>query len=105
MANYRSYRRQAQNQINDRLNELLHTLAVAGDSYITPLVPVDTGNLKNSQDFAVDDKSQKITWGNYAEYAPAVELGTSRQRSQSYIKTGIMSNLDSLRNITRRLGG
>lgn len=46
--------------------------------YAVDLVPVDTGNLKNSIAFRVDPDELAMYLGSASEYAPYVELGTGK---------------------------
>jgi HK97 gp10 family phage protein len=56
------------------------------------IVPVDTGNLKNSIRSELDEiEATRVTavTGTNVEYAPYVELGTGRQRPKPYLRPAL----------------
>lgn len=59
------------------------------ESHAKELCPVDTGNLRNSITHATEDEGHTVVIGTNVEYAPYVELGTSRQRPQPYLRPAI----------------
>lgn len=67
------------NSIKDRISRNLYAVGEFGVSYSKSIVPVDTGNLKNSIDYKVDEKSLSVTIGTNVEYAPYVEFGTGEK--------------------------
>lgn len=54
------------------------------------LTPVDTGNLRTSNDFQT--QGSMVAIGNYAEYAEFLELGTRYMKAQPFLVPGIMNN-------------
>lgn len=48
------------------------------EGYAKDLVPVDTGNLRNSISHTVDEEEPTAYVGTNVEYAPYVELGTGK---------------------------
>lgn len=60
---------------------------------------VDTGRLKNSINFSVQDKEVQI--GTNVEYAIYVHEGTSRMTPNRFLKNGMELNLDEYREIIR----
>ena len=62
--------------------------------------PVDTGNLRNSITHTRDEKSAYI--GTNVEYAPYVELGTSRMKAQPYLKPSVQNHQDEYRSIIKK---
>lgn len=91
--------------------------------YATDLVPIDTGNLKNSIAFMVKQDDQEVYIGTNSEYAAYVELGTGKyypggrptpwvyqdakgkwhlthgQRAQPYLKPAVADNAQTYKNI------
>lgn len=61
--------------------------------------PVDTGNLKSSNDYRTRDTS--VTIGNSAEYAGYVEMGTRKMASQPYLTPAVTRNMDEISNIIK----
>lgn len=59
--------------------------------------PVDTGRLRGSITNVVYEDYALI--GTNVEYAPYVELGTSRQSAQPYLRPAIDNNRNQIKNI------
>lgn len=71
---------------------------------ITKKKAVDTGRLRNSITHATDENTAYI--GTNVEYAPFVELGTSRQRAKPYLKPAVTDHMREYQQIIeRRLKG
>jgi HK97 gp10 family phage protein len=51
-----------------------------------PRPNVDTGRLRNSITHAVDEGDRSVAIGTNVEYAPYVELGTSRMQGWPYLR-------------------
>lgn len=62
----------------------LERIGLAAEGYAKKECPVDTGNLRNSITHARDDDAAYI--GTNVEYAPYVELGTSRMKAQPFLR-------------------
>ena len=62
----------------------LEEIGLAAEGYAKLACPVDTGRLRNSLSHAVDGNAAII--GTNVEYAPYVELGTSRMSAQPYLR-------------------
>ena len=56
------------------------------EDYAKKEAPVDTGNLRNSITNEVEMSEKAAYIGTNVEYAPYVELGTSRSKAQPYLK-------------------
>lgn len=64
----------------------LEEIGLVAEGYAKKLCPVDTGRLRNSITHAIFDGSEPyVIIGTNVEYAPAVELGTSKQKAQPYL--------------------
>lgn len=63
-------------QIKDAIIRGLERCGMQGESYAKDLVPVDTGNLRNSITHKVDTSEPAAYIGTNNEYAAYVELGT-----------------------------
>jgi HK97 gp10 family phage protein len=59
--------------------------------------PVDTGRLRNSITHEIEGRYAVI--GSNVEYAPHVELGTSRAKAQPYLRPAIEENRDTIKKI------
>ena len=62
----------------------LEKIGLVAEGYAKKLTPVDTGRLRNSITHEVDGNDVYI--GSNVEYAPYVELGTTRQKAQPFLK-------------------
>lgn len=86
-------------------------LKVEGDA--KNVVPVDTGALKGSITTGGSSSANSVTAtvGSSLEYAPYVELGTSKNRAQPYLQPSLQRNkktatkivLDEIRNAYKGL--
>lgn len=56
----------------------LERCGMQAEGYAKDLVPVDTGNLRNSISHRVDESEKAVYVGTNNEYAPYVELGTGK---------------------------
>ena len=62
----------------------LEAIGLAAEGHAKKECPVDTGALRNSITHTHDSNYAYI--GTNVEYAPYVELGTSKQKAQPYLK-------------------
>ena len=62
----------------------LEKIGLTAEGYAKSNAPVDTGRLRNSITHEVDGNGVYI--GSNVEYAPYVELGTSKQKAQPFLK-------------------
>lgn len=71
--------------IDTQLQKGLEAVGLAAEGYAKALCPVDTGRLRNSITHQLDgDKAVYI--GTNVEYAPYVEMGTSRQTEHPFLR-------------------
>lgn len=64
----------------------LEAIGMTAETYAKEDCPVDTGRLRNSITHEVSDKEQAVYIGTNVEYAPYVELGTSKQAPRPFLK-------------------
>ena len=62
----------------------LTAIGATAETYAKKATPVDTGRLRNSISHAVDGEAAYI--GTNVEYAPYVELGTSRAKAHHMLQ-------------------
>ena len=62
----------------------LEAIGLTAETYAKQETPVDTGRLRNSISHAVDGEAAYI--GSNVEYAPYVELGTSRAKAHHMLQ-------------------
>lgn len=109
----------------------LERIGSQAEGYAIDLVPVDTGNLKNSITHTVDEAEKVAYIGTPNEYAVYVEMGTGMyvdggrktpwvyqdektgewvttkgQKAQPYLKPAITDHIDTYKNIVKdEMGG
>jgi len=95
-------------EIEDHTNELFDAMSVAlkaafeeigqnAEAYAKAACPVDTGRLRNS--ISHQSKEREMQVGTNVEYAPCVELGTSRQKAQPYLRPSVENYIDKYKAI------
>lgn len=77
----------------------LEKIGLVAEGYAKKLCPVDTGRLRNSITHETDDNAVYI--GTNVEYAPYVELGTSRTREQPYLRPAAQDHVSQYRQILK----
>ena len=92
MAKYKSYLREVKGEMKRRREKALQSVGHFGLSEITVRAPVLTGALRDSYDFHTE--TDTLTLGSPIDYAPWVELGTSKSRAQPHFVPAITGNLD-----------
>lgn len=67
---------EAKSKINEAINKWLTACGEMSISHIKPLVPVDTGNLRSSIDYKINEAEKEVLVGTNEHYAIYVEYGT-----------------------------
>lgn len=80
------------------LTRALEKVGLVAEGYAKRLCPVDTGRLRNSITHAMEG-SEAVVIGTNVEYAPYVELGTSRQKAQPYLRPAAVDHVSEYRRI------
>lgn len=75
---FNDYSADVLNEFHDAVLWALERCGSQAEGYAKELVPVDTGNLRNSITHTVDEEEPAVYIGTNAEYAPYVELGTGK---------------------------
>lgn len=70
----------------------LNAIGLAAENHAKKICPVDTGRLRNSISHTQDGDSAYI--GTNVEYAPYVELGTSKMGARPYLKPAATEHND-----------
>lgn len=77
---------QAVDGIDSAIGIALEKIGLLAENYAEKKCPVDTGNLRASITHEVDTADNAVYIGTNVEYAPYVELGTSRQKAQPFLR-------------------
>ena len=71
--------------IDQALAKALEEVGLVAEGYAKKACPVDTGRLRNSITHQVRPSEKSVYIGTNVEYAPYVELGTSRMKPQPFL--------------------
>lgn len=72
--------------IDQALAKALEEVGLVAEGYAKKACPVDTGRLRNSITHQVRPSEKSVYIGTNVEYAPYVELGTSRMEPQPFLR-------------------
>lgn len=97
---------QAAQGIASAIGAALEKIGLLAEGYAQMKCPVDTGNLRASITHEVDAGEKAVYIGTNVEYAPYVELGTSKQKAQPYLRPAATEHGDQYRKVLKNtLGG
>lgn len=86
----------------EQIERALIAIGMTAETHAKEECPVDTGRLRNSITHEVDmsDQSdQAAIIGSNVEYAAYVELGTSRQKAQPYLRPAAQNHTQEYKKI------
>lgn len=84
----------------------LEMIGLLAEGYAKKKCPVDTGRLRNSITHVVDTIWGDVYIGTNVEYAQYVELGTSKQEAQPFLRPAAQDHTTQYRSILKgELGG
>ena len=90
--------------IKDAISTALEKIGLLAEGYAQMKCPVDTGTLRGSITHEVAGDSVYV--GTNIEYAPYVELGTSRQKAQPFLRPAASEHGEQYRQVLKKtLGG
>lgn len=92
--------------IDSAIGAALEEIGLLAENYAAKRCPVDTGNLRGSIAHEVDAGGNAVYIGTNVEYAPYVELGTSHQRAQPFLRPAASEHGAQYRQVLEKaLGG
>ena len=92
----------AKEEITRRLLQALETVGIEAEADVKIVTPVgETGRLRNSITHATEETEKAVYIGTNTEYAPYVELGTSKMRAKPYLKPTIEKNAEKYKGIIK----
>lgn len=97
--------RQISEATDQALARALESIGLAAEGYAKRACPVDTGNLRNSITHQLDVGDKSVYVGTSVEYAPYVEMGTSRTAAQPFLRPAATEHEGTYRGILRRALG
>lgn len=100
MIKFTSNKGEVLKKLGDNKKLALEAAAVFVKSDAKARSPVDTGNLRSSINHRIAGEQAQV--GATAEYAPYVELGTSKQRSQPYLRPAFEENAGAIQQVVEK---
>lgn len=92
--------------IDSAIGVALEKIGLLAENYAVKKCPVDTGNLRGSITHKVDADGNAVYIGTNVEYALYVELGTSRQKAQPFLRPAASEHGAQYRQVLKKaLGG
>ena len=88
--------------LDEAIENALNDMGMVCSRYAQDKAPVDTGRLRNSIGYEVKSSENAVIVKTNVEYAPYVELGTSRQKPQPYLRPAVSNHIDEYRAIVKR---
>lgn len=65
--------------------------------------PVQTGNLRDSNDYVVDNHEKTVRVGNSVEYGIFVHEGTANSRPQPWLENSVMENVVRIKSLINEM--
>ena len=87
--------------IKSAINVALEKIGLFAEGYAQMKCPVDTGNLRASITHEVDTGGKAVYIGTNVEYAPYVELGTSKQKAQPFLRPAATEHGNQYRQVLK----
>ena len=87
--------------IREAVGRALEEIGLAAEGYAKRACPVDTGNLRNSITHVVESAENAVYVGTNVEYAPYVELGTSKMQAQPFLRPAATEHGSTYRSILK----
>lgn len=91
--------RQIADAIDQALAKALEEVGLVAEGYAKKACPVDTGRLRNSITHQVRPSEKSVYIGTNVEYAPYVELSTSRTKGQPFLRPAATDHENTYRKI------
>lgn len=85
----------------EQIEAALTAIGMVAETHAKEYCPVDTGRLRNSISHDTDLAANAAIIGSNVEYAAYVELGTSRQKAQPYLRPAAENHTSEYREIVK----
>lgn len=96
-----SHKKEVQEAFDKQIEKALTLIGLIAERYAVEACPKDTGRLANSITHKVGDKEVVISTN--VQYAAYVELGTSKQKPQPYLRPAATNHKDQYGDIVKRV--
>lgn len=90
-------RKEAKEELRERIERALEIIGEMAESQAKLLCPVDTDRLRGSITYSVQVPTVYV--GTDVEYAPYVELGTSKMKAQPFLMPAVKGQIDVYRQV------
>ena len=96
---YKDYSKEVLAAMEKGIKNGLEAIGLTAETYAKKATPVDTGRLRNSISHSVDGEAVYI--GSNVEYAPYVELGTSRAKAHHMLQKAATGHTDEYKRLAK----
>ena len=98
----KSHKKEIQDAFDNQIEKALTMIGLVAERYAVEACPVQTGNLREHITNFPQPSEKAVIVGTNVEYAPYVELGTSRQAPQPFLRPVASDHADEYRDILKR---
>lgn len=98
----KSHKKEIQEAFDNQIEKALTIIGMTAERYAVEACPVQTGNLREHITNFPQPSEKAVIVGTNVEYAPYVELGTSRQTPQPFLRPAASDHADEYRDILKR---
>ena len=89
-------------ELDNAIARALEAIGMQAENYAKMECPVDTGRLRNSITHEQENENTEVI-GTNVEYAPYVEMGTSKSRAQSFLEPAVVEHVDEYKEIVLKI--
>ena len=98
-----SHKKEVQEAFDNQIEKALTIIGLTAERYAVEACPKNTGRLQGSITHKPNLNEKAVYIGTNVEYAPYVELGTSRQKPQPYLRPAASDHADEYTDIVKRV--
>jgi len=99
MAKIEDHTKDVLKEVDRLISQKLVTAALMVERTAKQIVPVLTGTLKRSITHEPVVPKRDVRVGSNVEYAPFIEMGTSKQIAKPYLRPALEANMDKIRKL------
>lgn len=98
-----THKQDVESAYESQIEKALTIIGLTAERYAVEACPKDTGRLQGSITHKPNLSEKAVYIGTNVEYAPYVELGTSRQTEQPYLRPAATDHVDEYTDIVKRV--